>query len=147
MIWNTGNPLPVLLCQCRQRFVLVASWIVLWASVLLPFSTVSAEQPAADPPPSTVQFDIRFVPREERKAVPYELVRGTVTFKALVNGHEVWAVLDNGSSSSLIDEAFARSLGLQFIPVTGGPLVTPTGVLERWRVRGGRGPRASGRSR
>lgn len=82
---------------------------------------------------SRVQFDIHFVPRVHRKAVHYELVRGTVSFRAMINGKQVWALLDNGASTSLIDETFARSLGLQMASVKGA-IVTSTGTLKRWRV-------------
>lgn len=133
MVREVGNWLPVPPRNRHRRFALLAPWIVLSLVAFWPFAAVFAEQPVADPAASREQFDIRLVPREQREAVPYELGRGTVVFKALINGREVWAFLDNRASGSLIDEALARSLGLQLNSVA-GRVITPTGALERWRV-------------
>jgi predicted aspartyl protease len=84
--------------------------------------------------PAATQFTIEFAAQQERAAVPYELVRGVVMFKALVNGREVWAMLDNRATTSLIDATFARSLGLELIP-DAARVNAPTGSLERWHVR------------
>jgi hypothetical protein len=80
-----------------------------------------------------LRFDIRFLPRDQRKALSYELVQGAPAFKALVNDREVWALLDNQTSRSLIDETFARAIGLQLTPQE-GRVLTATGELRLWRA-------------
>ena len=110
-----------------------AAWLLLAAACLLPSASVSADQQAVDGIRSSTRFDIRFAPRAERHPVPYEQVRGTALFKAQVNGREVWAMLDNRVTSSVIDAAFARSLGIE-LDTLAGRFRTPSGSLERWRV-------------
>lgn len=113
--------------------VRLALWLAVVTSLLTLPSAVLAQQTPPDPAATTIQFDARFVPRDQRKPVPYELAGRTAVIRVSVNGQEVWALLDNLSSSTLIDEAFARSLGLQLTPVT-GRLFTTTGALQRSRV-------------
>ena len=118
--------------RCR-RFATTGAWLLLPLACLLPSASVSAEQQATAPARASTRFDIRFVPRAERHAVPYERVRGTALFRAEVDGREVWAMLDNRVTSSVIDAAFARSLGIE-LDTPAGRFRTPSGSLERWRV-------------
>ena len=118
-----------------RRFAWLASALVL--AVPAPSATIAAQQANSDPRPAQApsQAQLRFVPLAERKPVPYELVRNTAVFRAHVNGTEVWALLDNRVTSSAIDEALARALGLPVSRVGGGRFVTPSGgALDRWRV-------------
>ena len=110
-----------------------AAWLLLAAACLLPSASVSADQQAVDGIRSSTRFDIRFAPSAERHPVPYERIRGTALFKVEVNGREVWAMLDNRVTSSVIDAAFARSLGIE-LDTLAGRFRTPSGSLERWRV-------------
>jgi len=111
----------------------MASWLFLAAACLVPSASVSADQQAAEPADTGMRLSIRFVPRAERQAVPYERVRGTALFKAEVNGREVWAMLDNRVTSSVIDLDFASSLGIE-LGRSAGRFRTPSGSVERWHV-------------
>jgi predicted aspartyl protease len=114
-----------------RRFAGAAACLLLAGAGLFP--SASAGQQAADPLAPATRFEIRFVPAAEREAVPYERVRGTALFKAEVDGREVWAMLDNRVTSSVLDAAFARSLGIE-LDTLAGRFRTPSGSLERWRV-------------
>jgi predicted aspartyl protease len=120
--------------ECGRRLLRLAHRLAFSVSLLASASALQAQQPPADPAATDIKFTARFVPRDQRHPASYELANGTATIKALVNGREVWVMLDNGASMTLIDEAFARSLGLQTVPLAGAGLFTATGRLERSRV-------------
>lgn len=79
------------------------------------------------------QIQVHFTPKEFRKPVPFELVKGHLLFKARVQGQGIWAMLDNGTKGTLIDADFAQSAGLKVGPVI-GQIETATGTLERRRI-------------
>jgi predicted aspartyl protease len=98
------------------------------------FSGVLAGQGVSPPPPSPsppttsieIQVRARFAPPAAHKPAAYELVRGHVTFKAVVAGRDVWALLDTGAERSLIDTSLAADAGLQ-IGAPQGTVRTSTG--------------------
>lgn len=61
--------------------------------------------------------------------------RGVIVFRVLVNGREVWALLDTGTGATLIDTRLARELGLETVRM-GTPARTRTGTLERSKIVG-----------
>ena len=81
-----------------------------------------------------VQFQIRMNAKGERVPLPFETLNGVPVFRVDVNGQQVWAMLDNGVSSSLLDKGFAQSQNLTLEPVT-SKLRTPSGALDRQPVR------------
>lgn len=58
------------------------------------------------------------------------LVENLIVFRARVENSDVWAILDNGAGSSLIDEGVARRLGIS-VSAPIGEFKTATGQLER----------------
>ena len=124
--------------QEPQGSLSIRAWKYRWPVLLLavplaPSAPVSAQQQDAGQTSSTVDITIKFAPAEERKPVVYELVNGRPVLKVVVNGHEAWDVLDNNASNSVIDAAFARSLGLE-LSSFGAKLATPTSTQQLWRV-------------
>src|SRR6478735_6252062 len=128
---EAGSHLPVRSRARARRFAGAVARVLLAAAFLAPCAPASAQ--ALDSAASETRFAIRFVPRAERRPVPYESVRGTALFRAEVDGREVWAMLDNRVTSSVVDAAFARSLGIA-LDTPAGRFRTPSGSLERWRV-------------
>lgn len=87
--------------------------------------------PTSAAPPMTVT--LRFAEPAKRSPTPYEAVNRLIIFKANVAGRDVWALLDTGAGSSLIDLAFARDAGLS-VGAPEGTINTPTGSLPKRRV-------------
>lgn len=95
---------------------------------LLAGQSASSPNPSPSPPAtsSDIQVKARFEPPAAHKPTAYELVHGHVTFKAVVAGRSVWALLDNGAERSLIDTTLAADAGLQ-IGAPQGTVRTSTG--------------------
>lgn len=101
------------------------------ASIFMPMgSKLAAQALSAAPKPLTNQIHIRFKPKGERAPLSYELLHGVPVFPAQINGQDVWAMLDDRITGSLIDAQFARSHGLK-VAAASGQFRTPTGTLER----------------
>jgi hypothetical protein len=79
------------------------------------------------------QIHIDFPDAADHKPVPFEIVHGVLLFRAKLDGLDVWAMLDNGSSSTLVDTGFILSRGLKLGPQL-GEFRTPTGTMQRWRA-------------
>src|SRR5262245_36551071 len=86
--------------------------------LLLTAALAAQDAMPTDSPPPVPQIQSRFtvtsVPKEQAAAVTYDFADGTITFRATVAGREVWALIDTGSSSSLMDLELARSAGIRF---------------------------------
>jgi len=77
---------------------------------------------------------------EFQRGPKVELVRGDVSqsvmfFRANVNGEEVWVLLDNGASNSVLDITLAKKLGLRLVKQSGS-IATPTASLATSRAEG-----------
>lgn len=81
---------------------------------------------------SAQDFTLQMPPQAERKPVPYEVGRGLALFEVEVNGHKVWALLDNGFNPTMLNLAFARSLDLQMARAE-RTAPTAAGEIEVWR--------------
>ena len=97
----------------------------------------TAARSADSKPPASRKIDyklqIALLPSAQYRPVPYELFHGVLLFQARLDGQDVWAMLDNGSGTTVIDAAFLRSRGFAL----GSPLDkvrTPTGSIDRWRA-------------
>lgn len=101
--------------------------LLLGAAALAAASNVKAQ---AQTPQSADVLEVHFLPTEERKPVPLDIVHNHLLFQARLDGHDVWAMLDNGAQRTLVDTGFAKSIGLSM-----GRAVavarTATGSLER----------------
>jgi hypothetical protein len=119
---NMGNLSPALRAY-RARIVLLLSLLVVQGPA-------AAQSASSTPAPNRVHAQLRFAPKGQRFPVPFEMIRNLAVFQAKLNGKDVWAVLDNRASTSLIDLGFAQDQRLPLGPVI-SPLKTPTGTLER----------------
>jgi len=99
----------------------------------VPATSYFAYQAGVQAPQNAVQFEIRMNAKGERFPLPFETLNGVPVFRVDVNGQQVWAMLDNGVSSSLLDKGFAQSQNLPLGPVT-SKLRTPSGALDRQLV-------------
>jgi hypothetical protein len=95
------------------------------------FADVAQAQPQPEVSRTlALQVQIHFPPPGESKPVSFELVHNHLLFRAMVEGHEVWALLDNGLAGSAVDSGFAKLADLKLGPPAGRAL-TATGSLER----------------
>lgn len=84
----------------------------------------------AQKPPSADVIEVHFIPTEGRKPVRLDIVHDHLLFQARLDGHDVWAMLDNGAQRTLVDTGFAKSIGLRMgLPVAQAR--TATGSLAR----------------
>jgi hypothetical protein len=103
---------------------------------IIPLLVCAGWDNAAAQRPKVEHFQVtgHLVSGTKRMPTPFQLVHNVLVFKARINGHDVWAQLDNGSRDSIIDTEFAKSIGLQLGPLV-APLHTPAGgIIERRRV-------------
>jgi predicted aspartyl protease len=107
--------------------------VLLALAALIPCAGAPGQEPAAVESAETFRFTAKFVSREQHKPVSYEHPSGLAVIRMQLNGREIWALIDNRFSHSVVDEAFARSLGLELTPAT-GRFFTPSGSLPYWRV-------------
>lgn len=104
---------------------------------LLALALLTAQPVPPDPAPSDqasnpeLRVEVRSVPREQRQPVAFERAKGLILFKANISGREVWALLDNGASRSMIDLALARELAVDPQPAGTGYTSTGQFVVHR----------------
>lgn len=103
--------------------------ITLLAAALL---AQPAEAPPAATAPSSITFQARGVPREQRAPVAYE-AGALIVFKATIAGREVWALLDTGAEASVMDVGLAREAGLAMATRVKGAR-TASGDIPTWDV-------------
>lgn len=80
-----------------------------------------------------VTFKVRLLPKEQRAPVVYESPSGGIFFRANIAGRDVWALLDTGASSSLMDIELARGAGLT-IGSEQKPIKTASGEITTRRA-------------
>lgn len=88
---------------------------------LLAGQSASPASPPPSPPAASAEMQVkaRFTAPAAHKPATYERVQGHVTFKAVVAGRDVWALLDTGAERSLIDTTLATDAGLKIDPPRG----------------------------
>jgi hypothetical protein len=78
---------------------------------------------------SRLPIAIRYLSGEERTPQSFAFVGNLIFFKARLADREVWMLLDNRSTRSLIDAELATSLRLLVETRKGQTMRTPTGTL------------------
>ena len=103
----------------------------LWAGAAvftLAFCPCFAQTPvesAALPKAVQLKFSLS---EKDRAPVPFEIVHGHLLFKARISGVDVWALLDNGFTKTVIDTKFAGPPGPDAAPALQAR--TPAGSVE-----------------
>ncbi len=107
-------------------------YVALFVCLMAAPSKSWTEPQAATPKPQLHRLEValKYLPKAQRKPIPFELVKGALIFESKVNGQKVLALLDNGAATTIIDKQFASDHKIVTGPVV-APLVTSTGTLER----------------
>ncbi|WP_299196485.1 retropepsin-like aspartic protease [uncultured Erythrobacter sp.] len=101
------------------------------ACTALAVQAVQASESSSTPsPPTTANtFEVDFLHSGSPELMPVDLSKGVVFFKALVNGQEVWILLDNGAANTVIDTSLAEAVGSDLTVLQNG-IRAPSGQLE-----------------
>lgn len=109
------------------RILLIAAGLTQAAPALAPAATLS---PLSSPPAAAgIPVTIRYLSGPERKPQSFEFIGNLIFFKARLADRDVWMLLDNRATRSLIDTGLAKSLNLKVEALEGRTIRTPTGAL------------------
>ncbi len=73
-----------------------------------PATAFAQAESAPDSSAENGRITIQFVGKDQYGATPVEIHNGTIFFKAVVANRDIWMVLDNGASNTILDEAVAK---------------------------------------
>lgn len=76
-----------------------------------PATAFAQAESAPDSSAENGRITIQFVGKDQYGATPVEIHNGTIFFKAVVANRDIWMVLDNGASNTILDEAVAKQAG------------------------------------
>lgn len=82
-------------------------------------------------PEATLEHSITFLSEADSSPTPIDTSDNVVFLKVTVNGHDAWAMLDNACGHTVIDLAYAKSIGLTVGPVVGQLDLGPATLDER----------------
>lgn len=106
---------------------------------IMPSSEVSAaeqERAEANQREGAVNRKLEFLQRTGSiSSAVYDDSMGVITFRALINGQEVWAVLDTGAEATFIDVKFAKEMGLD-VEALSGSIQGLAGEMPRSKISG-----------
>jgi hypothetical protein len=88
--------------------------------------------PAVPTAAATFRIDWKYVPPAERITPSFEMADGVMTVRVRIGDYDVWALVDNGIETSMIDLGLARKAGLALTPA--GMLHSETGLVGHWRT-------------
>jgi predicted aspartyl protease len=108
------------------RAILIAAGLAQATPAFAPAATLL---PPSGAPASRLPNAIRYLSGEDRKPQSFAFVGNLIFFKARLANREVWMLLDNRATRSLIDAELATSLGLRVETRKGQTIRTPTGTL------------------
>ncbi len=74
---------------------------------------------AQSAPEATLEHSITFLSEANSSPTPIDTSDNVVFLKVTINGHDAWAMLDNACGHTVIDLAYAKSIGLTVGPIVG----------------------------
>ncbi|MEQ5786812.1 aspartyl protease family protein [Erythrobacter sp. NFXS35] len=108
------------------------------AQAIMPASEASAaEQRQADPVRREgVNLKLEFLQRTGSiSSAIYDDSMGVITFRALINGQVVWAVIDTGAEATFVDVKFSKEIGLD-VEALSGSIRGLAGEMTRSKITG-----------
>lgn len=106
---------------------------------IMPSSEVSAaeqERAETNQREGAVNRKLEFLQRSGSiSSAVYDDSMGVITFRALINGQEVWAVLDTGAEATFFDVNFAKEMGLD-VEALSGSVRGLAGEMPRSKISG-----------
>lgn len=115
---------------------IIAVCAILIAQVTFFLEDANAFQSEKETKPALNTATLSFEPRTEKlTSTVYDDEKGVITFKVVINGREVWALLDTGTTGTLVDTGLALELGLETVDLE-EIVQAATGKLKRKKALG-----------